>query len=462
MRDILLTAAVLGTIPFILKRPWVGALVWVVLGVLNPHRLTWGFAFDLPFSQLVAGATFLGMVFSKEPKRMLWTPPVAVLLALVLWWNVTTVFALDFDDAVSMWGKVMKIQIMIFVTIYVLHKREHAEWLVIITCLCLAFYGIKGGLHTILTGGANRVYGPLGSFIQENNSLGLATVMNIPLLFYLRMRATNRWIRHALLLAIGLSFFSALGSQSRGALVAISAMVVFLWFKSRSKIMTGMVLICLVPVAIQFMPESWERRMESIQTYQEDGSAMGRINAWSTATNIALDRPLVGGGFEYTSIKVFNEYSPDPTKIHAPHSIYFQALGEHGFVGLFLYLLFWFLIWRSGAWIIRHSKGKAELAWANDMARMIQVSLLGFAVGGAFLNLGYFDVPYNLAVALILTRHFVEQQIKSSRQGAGAVAGGAVTRPAAPGAAAPALSGGHGAPARATAHGAGSPPTPTA
>ena len=39
------------------------------------------------------------------------------------------------------------------------------------------------------------------------------------------------------------------------------------------------------------------------------------------------------------------------------------------------------------------------------LARMIEVSLIGFAAGGAFLNLAYFDGPYYLMVALMVMRH---------------------------------------------------------
>jgi hypothetical protein len=43
---------------------------------------------------------------------------------------------------------------------------------------------------------------------------------------------------------------------------------------------------------------------------------------------------------------------------------------------------------------------------------MIQVSLIGFAVGGAFLSLLYFDVPYYLMAAMVATRVLVEKELK--------------------------------------------------
>ena len=139
---------------------------------------------------------------------------------------------------------------------------------------------------------------------------------------------------------------------------------------------------------------------------------MGRINAWRMAMNLANDRPLVGGGFEIYTPSVFARYAPNPDDLHAAHSIYFQMLGEHGYVGLMLFLLLWYLVWRDAGWIIKHSKDRSELQWALDLARMIQVSLVGYAVGGAFLSLAYYDVPCNLLVALVLTRRLVEKELE--------------------------------------------------
>jgi hypothetical protein len=92
--------------------------------------------------------------------------------------------------------------------------------------------------------------------------------------------------------------------------------------------------------------------------------------------------------------------------------VYFQALGEHGFVGLGLYLLLALSTWRTGSWIIRNTGKQEEYRWAYNLATMIQVSLIGFAVGGAFLSLLYFDVPYYLMAAMVATRVLVEKELK--------------------------------------------------
>ncbi len=50
IRDIVLFAIAAGAIPFILRHPWIGVLFSAWFGLMNPHRLTWGPAYDFRFA----------------------------------------------------------------------------------------------------------------------------------------------------------------------------------------------------------------------------------------------------------------------------------------------------------------------------------------------------------------------------------------------------------------------------
>lgn len=412
MRDLVLTTFLLGSLPFVLSRPWYGALLWVWVSTMSPHRLTWGFAYDFQFALLIAVATLAGLFISRDPKHLPITPITIVLMLFTGWMSFTTLFALYPEPAAEMWEKVMKSMFMLLVVMSVMHSKRHVQLLFIVVTLSVAFYGVKGGIFTILGGGQERVYGPGGSFIEENNSLALAVLMMIPLLRGLQTLWTNRWLKLGLLGSMVLCGFSVLGSHSRGALLGVAAMFCWFWIKSKNKFITATLLLMLVPVAFSFMPEKWHERMESIDNYQEDSSAQGRIKAWIMAFNVANARPLTGGGFEIWNRQSFATYYGDASSSHAAHSIYFAVLGEHGWIGLFLFITLWILAYREASRIIRQTKTLSGWQWAADLLRMIQVSWVGYAVGGAFLSLAYFDVPYYLIVIVVLLGILVDRETK--------------------------------------------------
>jgi probable O-glycosylation ligase (exosortase A-associated) len=189
----------------------------------------------------------------------------------------------------------------------------------------------------------------------------------------------------------------------------------FLWIKSRKKIVLGVVLAGLAFGLLSFMPETWHERIDTIQSYEKDRSAMGRIGAWRFATNLALNRPIGGGGFEDFQPESYQEYGPPEASVLDAHSIWFQVLGEHGFVGLGLFVLLWIAAWRTGTRVIRMCGKNPDLAWARDLAGMIQAALIGFLVGGSFLGLAYWDYPYILVIVLVLTKVVVQRQLDQTR-----------------------------------------------
>jgi probable O-glycosylation ligase (exosortase A-associated) len=412
MRDLILTTFILGTIPFILRNPYYGLLMWIWLGIMNPHRFTWGFAYDMPFAMVIALCTLVAMLAHAKKINTFPGDRTAIALVLfVLWIGVSPFFSFHPEKEFEMWLKPFKVLFMTLVALLLVGNRDQVHKLVWVLALSVGFFAIKGGIFTILTAGSYRVWGAAGSFIEDNNALALATIMTIPLFRYLQLHSINVWVKRGCLVAMVLCLFSALGSHSRGALLAILAIGAFLFTKSRQKSLILVLLVVLAPIAFSFMPEQWWERMATIKAYEQDASAMQRINAWWTNWNLAVDRFPIGGGFAIAEPDVFLRYSPNPTLVFVAHSIYFQVLGQHGFMGLALFLMVFGFAWLNGGWIIRATKGHSQQLWAHDLAAMCQVSLVGYAVGGAFLNLTYFDLPYYLVVILIVLRCLVKRDL---------------------------------------------------
>ncbi len=411
MRDVLLVAFMIALLPLIFWRPTWGALAWVWFGLMNPHRLTWGFAQTLPFGQAIGIATVIGALFSTEPKRLKGGLATFVLFLLVAYIIFTTFFALIPERAWPMLERAVKVQIGTVLALVLLSRKEHVLALVWVIALSIGFYAVKGGLFTIFTLGQYRVWGPDASFIADNNAFALATVMSIPLWAYLYGHyRSHPWLRFGIAFAIAMSIVSALGSQSRGAAVAIVAMASFLWLKSRNKVASGALLLIVAILILIFMPQQWGDRIATISDPQAEASAYSRLETWTMLWNLAKDRPLTGGGFETYARWIFEKYNPAYQGSHSAHSIYFQVLGEHGFIALGLFLLFWFLVWRMCSQVATMTRSQPPYQWAYWVAQTVKGSLVAYLVGGAFLNLAYWDMPYYLFVAVAVTRTCIKEQ----------------------------------------------------
>ena len=409
MRDVLVLSVFAGLLPFALRHTWIGVLVWTWISIMNPHKLAFGFAYDAPFAAVAAGVTLLSMLISRDKLSMPSSPVVKVLLAFVIWMCITTAFAFFPELSSEQLSKVLKIQLRTVVALLALKERKHIELFIWVNVLSIGFYGFKGGFFTIAMGGTGRVSGPSGGFFEGNNELAVALVMVIPLMNFLRLHTSRLWVRHGLLVVMLLCAVAVLGTQSRGALLAVVAMSLMMWFRSAKKFVTGLFLGSVATVLVAFMPSSWESRMNTIENFQDDSSAMGRVEAWKMTINLA-NRHFFGGGFEIYRPDIYAIFAPESPYHQGAHSIYFSVLGEHGYLGLILFLCIWAMAFGVANQIRREAKKNDETVWLHSLASMCQVSLVGYLVGGSFLALSYFDLPYNILVVLVISLNWMREK----------------------------------------------------
>jgi putative inorganic carbon (HCO3(-)) transporter len=321
MRDIIVVGIVVAGAIAALRRPWIGVILWTWLSIMNPHRYTYGFAYGAPLAATAAGATLVGLFMTKDRESPFKSGATVFFALFIVWFTLSWLFGIDPSDDYEQWKKVIKVDLMILVTLALLRTKQHILALTWVAAGSLALLGIKGGIFTLAGGGSERVWGPPGSFIEDNNEFAVALIMTIPLLRFLQLQIASRWGRHLMSGAMILCAVAALGSQSRGALLAIAAMVFWIWWNGKNKFAVGILIVLIAIPLISFMPDSWDNRMSTIGTYETDGSAMGRISAWWNAWNLAFHYPF-GVGFNAARPELFARYSPYPDSIHAAHSIY--------------------------------------------------------------------------------------------------------------------------------------------
>ena len=408
MRDLLILTIVglLGLVA--LRKPWIGVMLWTWLSILNPHRYSFGITYDMPVAAAAAICTFVGFLMTSDERSSPFKSAAVVALAMFMVWMTLSWFnGLDTTNDYDQWIKVMKIDGMVVVALMLLHTKRHVLALAWVSVGSLLLLGVKGGIFTVISGGNERVWGPPGTFIEDNNEFGLALIMAIPIMRFMQQQLKSTWARYGMTVAMLLCAAAALGTQSRGALLAITAMGLMFWWRGKNRLINS-VMIGLVAVSlVGFMPESWTARMNTIETYELDTSAQGRLAAWSAAWNMSFDYPT-GVGFNTVRQELFDRYSHNPAAgARAAHSIYFQALGNHGFVGLVLFMAIWVITWRQAGWLRKVADKSPHAKWCADLGAMAQVSLMGYFVGGAFLSLSYFDLPYVIMVMVVVARTWV-------------------------------------------------------
>src|SRR5512134_52786 len=121
MRDLVIVLFIFGMIPFMIRKPWIGVMMWVWISVMTPHAFGWGLASQFRVAVVAGAATLLGLLVTKDRIRLPINGTTILLMLLPLWMSVTLIFAFNFNDAVGRWEQVLKIFLFILVTAAVLN-----------------------------------------------------------------------------------------------------------------------------------------------------------------------------------------------------------------------------------------------------------------------------------------------------------------------------------------------------
>ena len=170
MRDYVLTAVVFALVPVCFARPWLGVLTWYWLGLMNPHRLTWSFAYTMPFAMLIALATLSGALVARDRKPIPWERELILSVILLGYFVFTTVFAWAPAYAWPELVKVSKIILMTLVATMFIYGKERIRYLLLVVVFSIGYYGFKGGIGSIMTGGAEQVTERSDDLLQVSHS----------------------------------------------------------------------------------------------------------------------------------------------------------------------------------------------------------------------------------------------------------------------------------------------------
>jgi probable O-glycosylation ligase (exosortase A-associated) len=428
MRDLAFMALFLFMMAYAVRCLHTGTMLWAWMALCAPQQYMYGFAGTLPLEKIAVAATFIS-IFVDQTKRKPYIDWHILLVGLfVLHGAISYSVGLsNLARPYDLLDKMMKIYALCFVTTMANRGRLQIHAMVIIICLGMGIHGALEGLKYIDSGGGHKVIAPAS--IGDNNYLAMATVMVMPLLVYLFRYSESRLIRLCFMGALLACFAGVIATSSRGGLVGLAVLGVFLFLQSRRKLLVLLAMALLAGGLLALAPAQWTERMHTISHAEQDSSFMFRVSSWKLNTILALERPLVGGGYSaLENWAVFDIYkqkfhtldgyisSPEPTIALAAHSIYFQTLGDLGFPGFFLFMAILFTGFRNLGRILRCTRGNESLIWAHDLAVLFRLSLIVFMVCGALLSAAYFELLYIMLTQVsVLRRHLEETAVATAK-----------------------------------------------
>lgn len=408
MRDMLLLIAVLAIVPLGITRPFICVAFWAYISLLDPNYFLYGFASDFPFVKLAAALTVVSVVCSRE-KKFLPHDRTSVLvlgfLAIAAMSQVTalTSAALGWDILDKLW----KIVVLYLLVVCFMRSRVRIHLIVLTICIGVCFNGVGEGLKYLLSAGGHKVEGTPSW--GDNNQVAMIVLMTMPFIQYVREISQEKLVRMAMLGAILLLIVCVVATASRGGLAGLVVLALAAISTTRHKVRYLMAMLAAGVILVKTAPESWTQRMDTIQTADQDSSFMTRVTVWKLSTLIALDHPFLGAGLHgVQSQNVWDAYVPRFDKLsfipterpdvvpHAAHSIYFEVLGDTGFLGLLVFLSIVGSCVMASFHIKTVTQNRPDLAWASRLTDMLRLSLLTFLVTGAALSAAYHDLVFLL------------------------------------------------------------------
>jgi len=420
MRDLAFALMLLAALPLALYRPFNAYLLWGWTGLLAPTTYFYGFMVGARINYVCAILTLLLLVLGRVPWRDYQFNKVTVLyLLLAAHATLAYFFAYAGNPYNDQYFEVLiKGLVFCLVMPFFVRERLHFHAMFIVIALGLGIHGVLNGLKTLASAGGHNMLGPAGTMMADRNHLSTALALVLPVLFYLHTYTANRLIRLAYLGAFCVVVLAILGGGSRAGFIAVSVVGVWLVFTARRKGLALALVVAAVVGFLAFAPEDITSRLSSIQEADEDSSFMGRVIAWKVSSAIALANPVFGGGFHAVQVQpIWDTFKLSPGLLgflnlpvpefsaKAAHSIYFEVMGDLGFVGLGLFL-FTLLraLWSRQTIKRMTTQLGAPYQWARDMADMLMLSVLAYMVGGASVSLGYLEVIYMIVMLMELLR----------------------------------------------------------
>lgn len=387
--------------------PFVMALAYIWVDLFRPHDVAPILARLLPFSLTTAVLTVGAYLVldRKDPPRLgLLT---ALLVVWACWITLTTIWAQFPASAWGKWDWAFKTILFTALLPFVFRSRIQMEAALLVILFCIASNVLPFAIKSVVdSGGYGRSLGLVAlnaGWGGEGSTLGTYAFACLPLVAFLQRHSlllpARGLLRWAYLAAPTVAIVGAFGTFARAALIACFVWAALTWWQSRRKLMVAVMMVAAAAAVVPLMGDTWLARVSTILEPRQDQSANTRLLVWAWTIDLANRHPAGAGFMAYLGNR-FETRTADGIEIvevgRAFHSIYFEVLGEHGWIGLAIFLAIFAVFFLDMRRIRRQVRDRPDLAWLADLARALSHGMLIFMAGAAFIGVAFQPLHYYL------------------------------------------------------------------
>lgn len=342
----------------------------------------------------------LGILFTAGIQRCFRSKAAYYWLGFGLWMVIATPFSSwrggSFDTTVTYWKTELP---MLFIAGGLLFTWKECKWL-FATMAAAAIFNLASSSYLMREVGGRIDLEMMGASIGNSNDLAGHLILMMPfLLYFVLAPKIFSIVRAAALVLIAYGLYLALGSGSRGALVAVAVAVVFLIVKApgKARVATLLVAPILAIGLVLYLPQGAMDRLtkftdgEVLAPDEAAESQRLRTYVFRKSLQHTMTHPVFGIGPGQ-----FASYEGGAGKAEGrrgvwiqTHNVYTQISSECGIPALILYVAG--IVATFG--LMRRTYIKSRLDPRNHdisaAAFCIMLSLVGFCSAITFLTVGY-------------------------------------------------------------------------
>lgn len=244
-------------------------------------------------------------------------------------------------------------------------------------------------------------------WFRNSGEFGIQMCIFLPLAACFFFALKEHWPRWKKILFLFFPFTALTGtvsSSSRGAVVGVVCVLVFMLMKGKNRL-KGLVALGVILALVYFLIP--DRQLERFRSSGEDQTSISRLEYWERGLELVSLFPILGVGYNNWLVAqedIFGLYDQQH-----PHNIFIQCVSELGYSGLIVFVLmivYTFVNnYRTRKLSLQQEGQKKEvkMRFLYYMAHGLDGALVGYLASGFFVTVLYY--PYfwiNLAMTVSL------------------------------------------------------------